>query len=283
MFEEDHQDPDSSDVMSGADSDVEEVETADANGVHASSTSDEGSEEIDDSEGKEEEDEELAVFDMKLAQALGTRRPKADLDAANEEDSSDEYMDDEQMEALDEHIATIFKERKNVTSKKTLKKDAKQTIVNFKCRVLELLEIYIKQQHRNPLALNLLVPLLTVTRTTTSSLVSHKACNLMREFSKACKGKDLSEIHATNTVLKLLEAVHTEAMEDSSKAHASACSQASMLLVKVLVANDRGNLRLALDIYANTQMALWLDPKCKMKTSFFTDWLNWFTTARSAG
>lgn len=289
MFEEEDEDRESTDTASGADSDVEEVELEHANRIQSlsdeekpSSASDGSSEDTDNPEEKEGEDEELAAFDMKLAQALKTRPANADLVAGSDEESSDEDMDDEQMEALDEHIATIFKERKGVASRKTQKKDAKETMVNFKCRVLELLEIYVKQQHQKQIALDLLLPLLKVTRTTTSSLVSGKACNLVRDFNRICKGKDLPKISDTREVVNLLETVHAKAMHGSSNAHTSACSQASLLLVKVLVAQDKDNLRMAVDCYADTQKALLLDPKCKVKISFFTDWLNWCSTARAA-
>ncbi|KAK4692559.1 DNA polymerase phi, partial [Lecanoromycetidae sp. Uapishka_2] len=118
-------------------SDVEEVDTADAGSTSSSAKSssedngaDHTSDSADDSDGP---DEELTAFDAKLAQALGTRPGNADLNA-EDTSSSDEDMDDEEMEALDEHLENVFKERKKATSKKTEKKDAKATVVNFKCR-----------------------------------------------------------------------------------------------------------------------------------------------------
>ncbi|KAL8699441.1 MAG: hypothetical protein Q9201_006006 [Fulgogasparrea decipioides] len=281
MFEEDNEEGQSTDGTSSGDSDVE-VETADANGVEPSldHTASEGSEDTDDSEA--EDNEELAVFDMKLAQALKTKPLNADPDAASDESSSDEDMDDEQMEALDDHIATMFKERKKIVSKKTQKKDAKETIVNFKCRVLELLEIFVKKRHVDILALELLMPLLTAIRSTTSSLVSGKACTVVRDYGRLCKGKAVPQIGDKSEIVKLLKAVHAEAMLESSNAHAGACSQASLLLVKILAAADRDNLRKVVKIYAGTQETMLLDPKCRVKMSFFTDWLNWCSTARSA-
>ncbi|KAL9013896.1 MAG: hypothetical protein Q9173_001443 [Seirophora scorigena] len=280
MFEEENEDAQSGSATSDIDSDVEEVETEDANGTlsssdeeETSSTSTESSEEPENMERKEAGNEELAAFNMKLAQALKTRPANANYVAASDNESSDEDMDDEQMEALDEHIATIFKERKKATSKKADQKDAKETIVNFKCRVLELLDIYVKQQHRNPLALDLLLPLLTVTRTTTSSLVSSKACNLVREFGNICKTKGSPKIDSTSGVIQLLKEVHVEALREGSNAHASACNQASLFLARLLMAADRGNMRQIVKVYLGTLEAWSMDPKGKV--SFFTDWLNW--------
>lgn len=295
MFDEENEEPESTDAPSSDDSDVEEIELKDTNGIQASSDAeeedslsiDESLVSIDRSSHQEKADEELAAFDAKLAQALKTRPLNADLSAstaASSPSSSDEDMDDAQMEALDSHIAAIFRERKKsitgTKSKKSQQKDAKETIVNFKCRVLELLEIFVKQQHRRLVSLELLMPLLTVTRTTTSQLVSSRACNLVREFSRVCKGKEMPETDDVAMVVKLLKGVHGEAMREASNAHASACSQASLLLVRLLVAMDRENLRKVVKVYASTQEALLMDPKCRVKISFFTDWMNWCATAR---
>ena len=279
MFEQD----DDEEAASEA-SDVEEVDMADAG---SSSSPVEDSSDEEDSNGSSDsseddangDDDELAAFDAKLAQALGTRPGNKDLDA-EDSSSSDEDMDDEQMAALDEHLEKVFQERKKATNKKTEKKDAKETIVNFKCRVLELLEIYVKQQHANRLALSLLLPIMTTIRTTTSPLVSSKACNLMREYARFCKGNGVPGITDVDAIFGLLEAIHVEAMKEGSNAHASACSQASLLLVKVLVAHDRECLRRVVRIYGDTQEKTLFDASCKVKTSFFTDWQNWCTSAR---
>lgn len=224
-------------------------------------------------------DTELAAFNAKLAQALGTRPGNEDL-TADDSGSSDEDMNSEQMEALDDHLKEVFRERKKVNSKKTEKKDAKETVVNFKCRVLDLLEIYAKQQHANRLALSLLLPVLKCIRTTTSPQVSSKACNVMREYARVCKGDRVPGIADTDAIFDLLGSVHAEAMKEGSNAYVSAYSQASLLLVKVLVAHDRECFRRVLRIYGDTQEKYVLDAHCKVKPAFFTDWQNWCTSAR---
>lgn len=225
-------------------------------------------------------DEELAAFDAKLALALGTRPATEDLAADDSEQSSDSDMNDEQMEALDGHLETVFRERKNLASKKNQNKDAKEAIVNFKCRVLELLDIYIKQQHTNVLALDLLIPLLDVIRTTKSPLVSTRSCDLVRSYFKLCKPNNMPLTADVNVPMTLLREVHKMAGEEGSNAYGAACSHASLLLVKILAAQDRENLRAIESIYGETHQAYMLDPKSKVKPSFFTDWLNWSVSAR---
>ena len=283
IFDEDNE-PSEVGSQSIEDADVQEMTMKDVDGVESSSSSsdgeDEGPEDVDGSD--EGADEELATFDLKLSQALRTRPPNADVDTTDDAQTfSDEDMDDEQMEALDSHIATIFREKKKAVNKKTQNKDAKETIVNFKCRVLELLEIFVKKRHKDLLTFDMLLPLLILIRTTTSSLVSGKACGVMREYSRLCKGKEVPQIRKKQGVLELLKDVHIEAMLESSKAHASACSQASLLLVKALGADDRESLWKVVKIYAHTQGSMLTDPKCKVKNTFFTDWQNWCSTARA--
>ncbi|MCJ1281727.1 DNA-directed DNA polymerase [Xylographa opegraphella] len=226
-------------------------------------------------------DDELAEFDAKLAQALGTRRLDEDL-AAKEEDSSDENMDDEQMEALDEQLETVFRERKKLTSKKNEKKEAKETMVLFKSRVLELLEIYIKQQYLNHQALSIVLPIIKLVRATSNKQISEKACNLVRDYLKLYKLKDqLNGSVPPEKVKSLLQAVHKEAMEEGSNAHANACSQASLLLTKIYISNG-GDLSDVVSQYAATQLIFLTESDCHLRTSFFSDWLNWCTSARKA-
>ncbi|CAF9926083.1 MAG: DNA-directed DNA polymerase [Alectoria fallacina] len=275
MFDQEDEDGDA-----GSASDVEEVNAAGVGSTSPSADgeSDEGSSNTDAADS-DENGGELAALNAKLAQIVGTRPGKEDLDA-EDNSSSDEEMTDEQMFELNGSLENIFREQKKATSKKTEKKDAKENITNFKCRVLDLLEIYVKQEHGNSLGLSLSLPILTVIRTTTSPLVSRKACDVMREYARLCKGDGVPEVDDAEPVVGLLETVHIEAMKEGSNAHASACSQASLLLVRVLVAHDRECLRRVVKIYGASQESALFNSSCKVKTSFFTDWLNWCTSAR---
>ena len=268
------------DRLVGSASEVEEVDLAQT-GSRSSSARDEsdegsGSTDTADLDG---EGDELAALNAKLAGIVGTRPGNEDLDA-EDSSASDEEMTDEQMFEMNASLEHIFREQKKATSKKSDKKDAKENMVNFKCRVLDLLEIYVKQEHGNGLGFSLILPILTLIRTTTSPLVSRRACDVMREYARLCKGGGVPQIEDTESVFVLLEAVHVSAIKEGSNAHASACSQASLLLVRVLVARDRECLRRVVKVYAATQESALFDSSCKVKTSFFTDWLNWCTSAR---
>ncbi|KAL1995975.1 hypothetical protein VTN49DRAFT_510 [Thermomyces lanuginosus] len=275
MFQREDEDDDEDEEMSDADDLDSDVEVVDASDEEKSGS---GSE--------DENEEELAAFDAKLAEALGTRRADEDLAANDSSSDSGEEMNDEQMEAVDDMLARVFKARKQALNKKRDKKDARETMVNFKNRVLDLLEIYVKKCTSSVLALDLLLPLLRLTRTSTVKQLSQKAGNVLREYTRLCKGNALPKLSSdadgedqVKAAWELLRAIHKEAMLSGPAAHAASASQASLLLVKVLVAHDKKNISAVVDLYAETRKTQLLSNKCHVQPTFFTDWNNWCVNA----
>lgn len=262
--------------VDGEDSDVEVVDD------DASTSSEE-----DEDEGEEEEEDaaEVADFEAKLAAALGTHRADADLNE-NESSGSDADMNDDEMEEIDAQLANVFRARRAVVSQHKDKKDARENMINFKNRVLDLLEIFVKKCHAAPLALDILLPLLRLTRRSTVKQIANKAAAVLREYAKLCKGSSVPSIpdqdgdgEGVRAVWALLRAVHKEAGHSGSPAHASACSQASLLVVKVLVKADKVNVDGVVDVYAETRKAQLGSTRCHVQPSFFTDWNNWCVSA----
>jgi DNA polymerase phi len=285
MFE---QGDDDEEMVDADDMDDDDEEDDDVEVVDADNDSEEEKSDDDESEeGEEDEDDEdLAAFDAKLAEALGTHRGDQDLNESSGDSDSD--MNDDEMEALDDQIAKVFKARNQALSKKKDKKDAKETMVNFKNRVLDLLEIYVKKCHSSVLALDLLLPLLRLSRKSSVKQISQKANAVLREYTKLCKGAALPSLKrseneededAEKSVWDLLREVHKEATLSGPPAHSSSCSQASLLLVKVLVAHDKESISAVVDIYADTRKQQLLSKKCHVQPSFFTDWNNWCVNA----
>ena len=278
IFDED--DEDEIDVINA--SEVEEIEISSRSSSSAMTFDEEqsqNSEEIDmyDTTSSSQEDvhnQELADFETKLAQALGTRPGKEDKDT-NNSSSSVETMNDEQMEKFDEHLEMMFRERRKPKIKPNEHKGAKERIINFKCRVLELLGVYIRQEHANTTALELLLPILVLVRKTGSPLISRKACDLIRDYARLCKGKGVAQPSSCDSLMDILRSVHDEAGKAASNAHANACSQASLLLVRMLVSCNRECLRQIVGIYANTQERVLFESGFKIRTSMFIDWSNW--------
>ncbi|KPI44034.1 DNA polymerase V [Cyphellophora attinorum] len=291
-------DVDGSEEEGSGDSDDEEAEELDSDVelVNADHRSEEHSSDERSSSGSSsgaeddgEEDDELAAFDAALAAALGPAKANGTANG-NEEDpgsDSDSDMDDDQMMALDEKLSEVFRAR-NLSSKPDKKKaarDAKDTIVNFKNRVLDLMDVYVKHQHLSPAAVGLILPLLVSIRTTQTKQIAERSAKILKDLCTRCKGQNvpvlqLSELDESgSSALKLLQDVHDEACLEASNIHSSAASQASILLSKVLIRSGIGIARVTA-VYAATTTRMLTDAKCKVQPSFFTDWNNWCVSAR---
>jgi len=275
------------------DSDVEVVESAAGSSSSSSNNSDVSEDGGADSESEsgdgspaeeaDADDAELAAFDAALASALGTRLGPDDLQAEDTSGSSDADMDDDEMLALDEKLTEVFRARRQAINKKKERKEAKETIVNFKNRVLDLIEVYFKHQPLNPLALSLLLPLLTTARTTQTKQLADRACHIVREYASRCKGQNVPTIDPAQgtpqVTVDILKGVHTEACLESSHAHSAACSHASLLLVKTLIKGGV-DVRIPIQIYSDTRTRQLTDKSCRVPASFFSDWNNWCAQAR---
>ena len=188
-------------------------------------------------------------------------------------------MNDDEMFALDSQLTTVFAERRKVANgtKKRETKDAKVNIINFKNRVLDLLDIFIKKQHTHRLVLDLILPLLVLIRTTTSKQIADRACGYVRELNQRCKGKELPVLKKDKHAWKLLDAVHEEALVHGSKAHAAAYSQGSLLVAKCLMKLDEDSVERVVQRYGQTQVA-WLKGKKVLQPRLFADFLGWCTS-----
>lgn len=280
--DDEEQDGDSSAIEGEDDSDVEMIEGGDDSDVEVEeqgSDVDEEDGEEDSSDEDEDEDgagagAEDAEFEKKLAEALRTSKAGADPKEADSDDDSD--MDDEQMMALDGHLTTIFQERKKNSNKKKDNRDAKENIVNFKNRVLDLLQIFAKQEHANALTLDLLLPMITLIRTTSSKQLAEKAFNLLQQYFGACnKSKAFPEPEDDAEAMELLGAIFGEMRSNASKLHSNACSRSSLFLAKILINKDSDNYSDIADLYLDLQKEWYKDPKSQIQPSVFTEWTSW--------
>ncbi|KAE8158741.1 DNA polymerase phi-domain-containing protein [Aspergillus tamarii] len=275
MFEQDDEGEEDEEMMD-VDEDDSDVEVVDAEGSDDDDDDDEEEEEGSEDEEDGNDDEE-AIFQAKLAEALGPHRANQDLN--DDEEGSDADMNDDEMEQVDQQLAKVFQARRDALSKNKDKKDAKGNMVNFKNRVLDLLEIYVKKCHSKLLALDLLLPLLRLTRKSTVKQISNKANSVLRDYTRLCKGSALPKLESVEPAWELLNSIHKEASHSGPPSHASACSQASLLLVKVLVAHDKNNISGIVDVYAETRKQQFLSKKCHVQPSFFSEWSNWCVSA----
>ncbi|KAI0998824.1 hypothetical protein K3495_g9372 [Podosphaera aphanis] len=261
------------------DSDVEIVDIGIEGSTHADSSSDEeeisSGEEDSSSETGEETEEKSISNDLeneRLNLAL-VNILKTNPDASSADD--DEDMTDSEMMALDSKLEEIFSQRKAAPNKKKEQKDAVENITNFKSRVLDLLEIYVKKQSHDELAFELLLPLLALIRTTKIKKLADKSHAVINTFARTYKSHPNSQMTINPTLrIELLKRVHEAARTNSSHAFCKAASSASLLIVSSMFRVDTGLLRDAANVYCDTQLK-WVWGQAKMQAAFFTEWINW--------
>ncbi|KAK2624058.1 hypothetical protein QTJ16_006692 [Diplocarpon rosae] len=280
LFDQEPEDEELMDVDSNdeVDSDVEVVDMdADEghlNGHLNGEAGDSSEEDEDDDAANDEDEEDAKSLELALAQALGTR--PVGQEGSEDASDSDADMTDSEMMALDAKLVEIFSQRKKTPNKKQELKDAKETMINFKRRVLDLLDIYVKKQPTNTLAFGLLLPLLQLIRTTRTKQLARKAENLIQAFAKASKGAKRDGISGINSSeqIKLIKAIHLEASKDQSISFARAASSASLLVASSLYRADKGSVKKISSVYRDSQVA-WVEGDVKMLAVFFVDWINW--------
>jgi len=260
------------------DSDVEVIDTSGALNGHlinessSDDSEDDSAEEIEEDESEFKNDIEVQKLNDALALALGTKS----LDPEAEESDSDADMTDSEMMALDSKLVEIFSQRKKIPNKKQEQKDAKVTMVNFKSRVLDLLEIYVKKQAANPLSLGLLIPLLKLIRTTNTKQLADKAHGIITSFQKASKDANKEGMAgiSADAQLALIKAIHLEAQNDQSQRFAKAASSAALLIVSNLWRADRESLEETAAVYTEMMVAR-AKGEIEIHAEMQTGWSNW--------
>ena len=241
------------------------------------SGSDDENEEYSADELENGDDEKARQLDQALAEALGTRR--ADEEKMQDSDS-DEDMTDSEMLALDTKLVEIFKQTNKPVKRKDELKDAKETVINFKRRVLDLLEIYLKKQAGTSIAFNILLPLLQLMRTSQERTLTQRAAELVSTFVKAAKSAStdirvIADVDSfTSEKLQLLEAIHEEAAKSISNLSKKSASMASMLVSSTIYRADKDCIENIAKIYHKTEIK-WLKGEINMAPLFFVDWVNW--------
>ncbi|KAF4983766.1 hypothetical protein FZEAL_889 [Fusarium zealandicum] len=281
--EEEGSDEEDEDVENGSDveidSDVEFVGMSEQNGDDESDDEDSDEDEDEDADGKDDADKkEPEDFEEFLGKILQSHRLDKDKDA--ESSDSDADMSDSEMLAMDEKLGEVFKQQLKARPQdaKKQKKEAKQSVVNFKHRILDLLDVYVRNEALSPLTFALLLPLLNLMRTTSTKPLAARACEIILNYQKALKkarsNRDEVRAPAEDDLLGLLLEVHEAAGQDNAHAYAKAASAASLVVASALFAADKARIKDVAAVYAKTQSD-WVLGKAKLQSSFFADWNNW--------
>lgn len=269
------------------DEDEEDEEDQEDDDDAEDSSSDEDDDEDDSADDRVAELERVA--NKALAEALGINGQEDDADDSDGDD--EESMDDEQMMALDGQLATIFKERQKAltehgtgaTRKRSL--EAKINMVNFKARVIDLIEIYVKAQPSSPLILLTVLPLLNILKSSNDKTLTDRAHNLLK--TKICKlkaisleGEGRSHGVAPDTLVEQIVGVHTLARRSPRQILSQACNQASVFLAKILIIHDTSYIEHVVNIYSQSMIEWLARPSSKTQAGLFFEFVNWANAVR---
>ncbi|KAJ3350791.1 DNA-directed DNA polymerase [Entophlyctis luteolus] len=226
-----------------SENDAEEVSGDDADDDDDDDDDDDENEDEDGESEFEDDEQDVDALKARLKAALGKHAiSDAEEDDGDKGGSDDEEpLGDDDMEAFDEKLAAIFKERKRL---KIEKRDAKQQVLHFKLRAVDLLEIFIKKQPANPIVLNIITPSLRLIYEISDSKESQelhtKLTGLVK--TKLAHLKENPRINNVEDGVVLLKEIHDLATRAPSAAYVGLCSSMSLLVIKALMAQYPASL-----------------------------------------
>ena len=301
------------------DDDVQELDELDDHEGNSDCSSEDSSDSDASSSSTSSTSSEVARFDAALASTLKTSKPDNDsidkehsaMQPGSDSESSDVSMTDSQMLELEPNLTKIFEMRfaeshnqmnnkSKIDESKRRRAAAKENVVNLKNRVLDLLNIWLKQYSSQPLTLQAVVPLLGLIRRTRTKQIADKATSILRAYYDAAKRKGLPVLDPVDAspadapIRSLVEDVHAEATRSASKTHSAASSAASLFLSRCAIMglypddpqgemqtvwDGRREMRWEIDtIYRDTWHALMDNPfdyHGGLPLSFWREWEEW--------
>ena len=306
-----------SDEEEGDDDEEDEEDDADDEDEDDEEDEDDSDSSDDEKETNDKVEELERTANKALAKALGISGEDVEMEDDDEnddvQDDDEESMDDEQMMALDDQLATIFRERQKALNEhgtiavRKRSQDAKTNMVHFKARVIDLLDIYIKAQPSSPLILTAVIPLISIVKTSNDKALIDRAHTLLK--SKLCKIKSLPILKTSeedekvgesdeedsdndettlpnapitaNDLVAWLVSIHTMARKSNRVQLSLACNQASVFLSKILLTNDMSHAEHVVAIYSQS-LSDWLErPNSKTQPALFFEFINWVNSARA--
>lgn len=256
------QDEDEDEEMAEVDEEEDGEEDKEAGDDESDDESDDAASGVDSDD--EEEDVELR---RKIEEALRVNGIEA---ATGETDEEEELMDDDQMMAIDEQLAAVFRSRAN--EKKTGKGvDAQREATHFKNRVLDLVDTFVKKQPSSALIVRLIPPLVELIAGTgpDERQLADKAKGILR--SRIGKSKEVPTGVDAEYALTVLTDLHTRARKVHSSDMLATLSQCSLYLSKVMVSIDAE--KALVQVYQQSLADFITRKNSALNTGFFQDFI----------
>lgn len=239
-------------------------------------------------EDDDDNDNEPDASTLALEAALKTA-----LDVPSDGDDDADMSDDAMLE-LDTTISRIFAQRKAAASKKSQQKGAKELIINFKSKVLDLLESFIKSHPLKPEAWDVVVPCLQLAsggkEGTRDSKIADKALGVIRSWSATVKKvtpqvaaiEEADQEAAMERLVKLLSTLLLDLAPAAGKKTIKTVSSASITASKLLVKMDGENMQLVLEVYTSAMKTWAMERGHVVEGGVFTDFVGWVGSLKTA-
>ncbi|KAG2365801.1 hypothetical protein BDR07DRAFT_1398137 [Suillus spraguei] len=170
---------------------------------------------------------------MKIEDALKANGAEAAIGDTDEE-SEEELVDDEQMMAIDEHLAEVFRSRSG-DGKQSKNVNAQREATHFKNRVLDLVDIFTRKMPRSPHNLRLVLPLIELTTKSGNDerQLSDKARGILN--NRLAKLKDPLQEVDQEYAETILDELHIRARKAHSSDALTTLSHCSLFICRVLM------------------------------------------------
>ncbi|KAJ7098057.1 DNA polymerase phi-domain-containing protein [Mycena belliarum] len=243
-------DSDSEDMGSGNEDDISESESDESDGM-----------------GDESSDGEV---DLELRRKIEEALHVNGIDAAtgnSDEDSEEDLMDDEQMLAVDEQLAQVFRIREGEKRGKSV--DAQREATHFKNRVLDLVDTFVRKESTSPHIIQLLLPLVELSTGTSSDErhLTDKAKGILR--SRIAKSKEAPVNGDIDAVKTAMSELHVRACKMHSPDLLATLSQCSLYVSKILI--DAGAQVAVLNAYRESLEDFTARKNSALNATFFLD------------
>ncbi|KAG7766510.1 hypothetical protein KL946_001698 [Ogataea haglerorum] len=226
-----------------------------------------------------------------LAQALGVANDDdssdGSSDSSDESESDVESMSDEQMMAIDSTLSRIFKQRrealtaleaKSGNQRKEEVQNARELMIFFKNRVLDLLEIFCTKRPGDISNLRIGIVLLDLMALTLEKQVGEKAHKLIKIITRSLIKVSIQ--NKSELIAGLKEIQERAATKSKFRAHSLACNQLSLYIVRSMVAFDKNTIPELLEVYFESIKDWAMNPSNKTTTNMYFDLLNWLNDRR---
>ncbi|OJA13731.1 hypothetical protein AZE42_02950 [Rhizopogon vesiculosus] len=234
-------------------------------------------EDEDDVESDEDEDEE-SELDGNDEAALALRKKIEDALKANgieaaagdtDEESEEELADDEQMMAIDEHLAEVFRSRSGDKQGKDV--NAQREATHFKNRVLDLVEIFARKMPQSPHILRLVMPLIELATKSSNDeqQLSDKARGILN--NRLAKLKEPLQEADQEYAETILDELHIRARKANSSDALATLSHCSLFICRVLA--NIGDGEPILRLYTESIVDFMTRKASSLNIAFFKDFI----------